>query len=101
MNASSLKFLTVSLATLLALSACAGRVSFLPSSPTEIYYKDGRTAYVANCVAANWGACLEKAGVICRDAGYTILEKNSSRNHGEEEKELVFSCNGKPASAEK
>lgn len=93
MNISSLKLLAVSGASLLILSACAGRGILLPSSPTEIFYKDGRQAYVASCVAANWGACLEKAGAICRESGYAVLEKNISRSHGEEEKELVFACN--------
>ena len=44
----------------------------------------------------NWGPCLEKAGLICRNAGYTILEKTNTRNYGDDEKELVFACLGKP-----
>lgn len=101
MNIPSPKLLVASSLSLLLLSACAGRISLIPSTPTEIYYKDGRTAYVAQCVAANWGACLEKAGAICKDAGYSILEKNSSRSYGDEEKELVFACNGAPVPAAK
>jgi len=85
-------------------AACAAPAAFFANSqPSEIYYKDGRTAYVASCRAVNWGPCLEKAGAVCKHAGYTVLEKSNSRSYGEDEKELVFSCNGnasgsKPAS---
>jgi len=76
-------------------AACAAPAAFFSNSaPSEIYYKDGRIAYVASCRAANWGPCLEKAGAVCKNAGYTILEKANSRSYGEDEKELVFACNG-------
>jgi hypothetical protein len=85
-------------------AACATPAAFFSNAqPNEIYYKDGRIAYVASCRAVNWGPCLEKAGAVCKNAGYTVLEKTNSRSYGEDEKELVFSCNansgeGKPAS---
>ena len=94
---SSIKLLMVSVAATVFLGACASPVSmFSNAPPSEIFYKDGRVAYVASCKSTNWGPCLEKAGTICRNAGYTILEKSNNRNYGEEEKELVFACNGKP-----
>ena len=93
----SIKFLLPSLSTAALLTACATPATFFSnSSPSEIYYKDGRVAYVASCKAVNWGPCLEKAGMICKNAGYTVLEKTSARNYGEDEKELVFACNGRP-----
>lgn len=94
---SSIKPLIVSLASMVILSACTTPIPFFPNAPTAIYYKDGRAAYVTTCKAVNWGYCLEKAGMVCKSAGYTVLEKNSNRNHGEEEKELVFACNDKPS----
>ena len=96
---SSIKLPAILLAAMVILSACATPVSIFSNSPTEIYYKDGTVAYVASCKAVNWGPCLEKAGMICRKAGYTVLERSNNRNYGEEEKELVFSCNGKPDAA--
>ena len=84
----------VTLMATVFIAAC----SSLPfnTRPTEIFYKDGKVAYVASCKATNWGPCLEKAGMICRNAGYTILEKSSPMTYVESEKELVFACNGKP-----
>ncbi|MFA7270234.1 MAG: hypothetical protein WC073_12890 [Sterolibacterium sp.] len=92
-----LKPMLASLAAVAMLTACAANSAFFSfNRPSEIYYKDGRLAYVASCKSANWGPCLEQAGVICKNAGYTILEKTNSRNYGEDEKEMVFACNGKP-----
>lgn len=90
----------VSLATMVFLAACASSTSLFSAAPSEIFYKDGRVAYVAACKSTNWGPCLEKAGMICKNAGYAILEKSSNRAYGEEEKELVFACNGKPGAVE-
>ena len=96
----SIKLLLPSLATAAVLAAGASPATYFSNTPpSEIYYKDGRVAYVASCKAVNWGPCLEKAGMICRNAGYTILEKTNTRNYGEDEKELVFACNGKPDDA--
>lgn len=98
---SSIKFIMVSLAAMPLLAACASPVSIFFNAPSEIFYKDGRTAYVASCKSTNWGPCLEKAGKVCKNAGYAILERSSNRNYGEEDKELVFACNGKPDATEK
>ena len=91
-----IKPLLVSLAAMAVLTACVTPAAYFSSSPSEIFYKDGRVAYVASCKAANWGPCLEKAGMVCKSAGYTVLEKNNTRNYGEDEKELIFACIGKP-----
>ncbi len=96
--ASSIKLPLLTLAATLLLTACTS-ASF-KNTPTEIFYKDGRVAYVASCKAANWGPCLEQAGTICRNAGYTVLEKTSQMSYGESEKELIFACNGKPDAVE-
>lgn len=92
-----IKFLLVFLASMAMLTACVTPAAFFTNTPpTEIFYKDGRVAYVASCKAVNWGPCLEKAGMVCKNAGYTILEKTNTRNYGDDEKELVFACLGKP-----
>ena len=92
-----LKPLLVSLVSMAVLTGCVTPTAFFNNSrPTEIFFKDGRVAYVASCKAVNWGPCLEKAGMVCKNAGYTILEKTNTRNYGDDEKELVFACLGKP-----
>jgi hypothetical protein len=97
----SIKHLIVSLAALVFLTACASRGPIFSTAPaSQIFYKDGKVAYVASCKGANWGSCLEKAGMICRNAGYTILEKNNQWAYGGDEKEMVFACNGKPDAIE-
>jgi hypothetical protein len=47
----------------------------------ETYIADGRVGYSINCfgTALNWGNCLEKAGDICGERGYTVLEKSSDQ----------------------
>lgn len=45
---------------------------------TQTYGPDGKQAYVVNCSGAylNWGMCQQKAGDICRSAGYRIVAIN-------------------------
>jgi hypothetical protein len=47
----------------------------------ETYTADGRVGYSINCsgTALNWGNCLEKAGDICGEKGYTVLEKTGDQ----------------------
>ena len=47
----------------------------------ETYTADGRLGYSINCsgTALNWGNCLEKAGDICGERGYTVLEKSGDQ----------------------
>ena len=61
----------LSLATLLCLVGCV--------TVKEVYGPDGDKAFTLNCsddTGATWDHCYEKAGEICRESGYTILEKN-------------------------
>ena len=60
-----------SLVTLFLLTGCV--------TVKEVYGPDGRKAYTLNCSddrSATWDHCYEKAGEICRESGYTIVEKN-------------------------
>ena len=43
----------------------------------QIYLPDGRAGYNVVCSgsALNWGLCYEKAGEICGEEGYTVIEK--------------------------
>lgn len=43
---------------------------------TEYRSQDGWINYVINCsgAASNFGACLDKAGDICRGRGYRVLD---------------------------
>ena len=61
----------LSLATLLCLAGCV--------TVKEVYGPDGDKAFTLNCsddTGATWDHCYEKAGEICLESGYTILEKN-------------------------
>ncbi len=39
---------------------------------------DGKEAYALNCsgLARSWATCLERAGDLCGERGYTVLERN-------------------------
>ena len=46
----------------------------------EIYGPNGQKAYTLNCsdsTSANWDDCYEKAGEICRENGYIVLEEQT------------------------
>lgn len=63
-----------SLVLLFLLGACA--------SATETYTSDGKKAYGLTCsgTARSWGMCYEKAGELCGDKGYVVLDKTGE--HG-------------------
>jgi len=43
---------------------------------SRIYTADGKRGYAINCsgLDRNWGHCYQKAGIICEDLGYEVLE---------------------------
>ena len=43
----------------------------------KTYTSDGQEGYVIDCSgsALNWGMCYEKAGQLCGENGYIVLEK--------------------------
>jgi hypothetical protein len=43
----------------------------------QIYTSDGQAGYSINCSGKplTWGSCYEKAGEICGDKGYDVLER--------------------------
>lgn len=45
----------------------------------KTYAPDGSEGYVLNCsgTASTWGRCYERAGDICGERGYEVLEKIS------------------------
>jgi len=62
----------VLLVALLPLTGCV--------TTKEIYGPDGQKAYTLNCsddLSATWDHCYEKAGEICREKGYRILQQQS------------------------
>lgn len=52
------------------LSACA--------TVHESYAPDGQKAYTLNCsgFARGWDKCLSKAGELCGEHGYTVVDRN-------------------------
>ncbi len=46
------------------------------ASSTQIYTSEGKKGYAVNCsgVKRNWGLCYQKAGTICKERGYEVLE---------------------------
>jgi hypothetical protein len=46
------------------------------ASSSRIFTADGKRGYAVNCsgIDRNWGHCYQKAGSICEELGYEILE---------------------------
>jgi hypothetical protein len=66
------------------------------SSTKIIYHNDGSIASVASCVNSSWLDCYEVAGEKCKEAGYEVLEKITSRNTGywssSDIRQMMFIC---------
>ena len=47
----------------------------------QTYTPDGQKGYIIECsgTALNWGMCYEKAGNICGEKGYVVLEKSGDK----------------------
>ena len=47
------------------------------ASANKVYTSTGEQGYSINCsgTALNWGMCYEKAGEICGEKGYEVLER--------------------------
>lgn len=47
----------------------------------EIYTSQGQLGHSINCSgsALNWGMCYEKAGKLCGEKGYEVLEKSGDQ----------------------
>ena len=52
-----------------AVSGCA--------TARKTHTSDGKEGYILNCSgsASTWGKCYERAGDLCREKGYEVLEK--------------------------
>lgn len=52
------------------ISGCGGAGTY------RIYTADGQRGYAVNCsgINRNWGVCYQKAGSICEELGYEVLE---------------------------
>ena len=63
-----IKMITVSLIAVL-LGGCA--------IARKTYTSDGKEGYILNCSgnASTWGKCYERAGDLCGEKGYEVLEK--------------------------
>lgn len=46
----------------------------------QIYAPDGRVAYALSCggAALSWNSCLERAGEICKAAGYDVIDRREA-----------------------
>ncbi|MEZ5691339.1 MAG: hypothetical protein R3D71_06715 [Rickettsiales bacterium] len=62
---------TIIIISLLALSGC-----IKTASTSKIYTADGNKGYSVNCSGADkdWGYCYQKAGDLCKERGYDVLE---------------------------
>ena len=59
-------------------------LTFLLSScatANKTYTSSGEQGYSINCsgTALNWGMCYEKAGNLCGEKGYEVLEKTGDQ----------------------
>lgn len=52
------------------LASCGG------ASASRTYTPDGKNGYTINCsgLDKNWGLCYQKAGSLCQENGYDIVE---------------------------
>lgn len=68
-----MKKITILLAIAFCLSGCA--------TASKTYTSDGKEGYSITCsgTALNWGMCYEKAGQLCGQKGYEILEKTGDQ----------------------
>ena len=96
---SSIKLLLPAMGAMF-LSACASPFLGSGANSQEIFDKNGQLAYLVSCKSAQWGACIARAGEICRDAGYSIMEQNNRWTSDGDTREMVFACKGKPSNAE-
>ena len=64
------------LITLLAISVLVGC-----ATAKQTYTADGEKGYFIVCsgTALNWGSCYDKAGEICGERGYVVLEKSGDQ----------------------
>lgn len=48
------------------------------ATASKTFTSDGKEGYAIACsgLALNWGMCYEKAGELCREKGYVVLEKS-------------------------
>lgn len=62
---------TLVLLTVFIISGCSSS-----ASTSRIYTANGQRGYAINCsgVKRDWGACYQKAGSICEELGYEVLE---------------------------
>jgi hypothetical protein len=68
-----MKEIMICLAIAISLSGCA--------TAKKTYTSDGREGYSITCSgsALNWGMCYEKAGELCGQKGYEVLEKTGDQ----------------------
>jgi len=61
------------LALTVALASCA--------SQKAVYLPDGRQGYAIGCSgsALDWSLCYEKAGEICKENGYDVIQKSDEQ----------------------
>jgi hypothetical protein len=66
-----MKNLFILLTAALFVSACGTE-----AGSSRIYTSEGKRGYAVNCsgLDRNWGHCYQKAGIICEDLGYEVLE---------------------------
>ncbi len=68
-----MKKLGVLLGVLVLIGGCA--------TAKQTYTADGQQGYSINCSgsALTWGMCYEKAGKLCGENGYEVLEKSGDQ----------------------
>jgi hypothetical protein len=84
----------------LTFSGCSSLNGLLNKSNAEVgpfFYKDGREVSMTKCDGQSWSGCYAKAGQECKENGYNILEKNTSREksffrNNQETNELYYIC---------
>lgn len=94
-----MQFRKIFLASLITLPLIYGCSSV---DTKKIFYKTGKEAYILNCTGASWLDCLQQASDICKNNGYDINERASSKISGvfstSDYREMIITCKD-PASS--
>ncbi len=91
-------------------AAMAAALGGCAANSDQLYTPTGAVGHNVDCsgVARNWGHCEQKAGEICKSAGYKVLSKTDERKptliktetrvsdlfgSGEVARSMVIECN--------
>jgi len=62
----------------------------------KMFDQEGKVIYGTKCDGASWIPCYKSAGRTCKEQGYEIIEKTSTKEHtfftSDDSKQMIFRC---------